>query len=463
MSRIMRYTEVSRRKGGIMLHRALGMPWLLTFAVVAGSAASVRADVADALREIAQPIEKVEDVTPLLEKIKDRRHVLLGEASHGTHEYYVWRAGISRMLIEKGRANFIAVEGDWDAARHVHRYITHHEDAADSAREALANFTRWPGWLWANEEMVELVEWMREYNEERDAEKRVGFYGIDIYGYERSLEQGPGKAGALDEALKEKMAEGFSCLARYAGDPQAYVMATAREGVDCSTSIRELVETLREDAESWRERDRAQFLNIKQHAMVVKSAEAHFRTAIRQDAESWNVRARHFFDTYRRLIDFYGEDEARGIVWAHNTHIGDARATQMGDMGMLNIGQLARQHYGQDHVAAIGFGTVRGTVIAALQWEGPRQTMTIPDPIAGTLEAAFDQIERDQAMFWMEDAKEKEAFSRRLGHRAVGVTYNPRQERQGNFVPTVWPERYDAFIFFRETKALSPLAEKGGD
>ncbi len=443
-----------------MLHRAPGMFWLMTVAVVFSSAVSLRADVAEALREIARPIETVDDLTPLLEKVKDRRHVLLGEASHGTHEYYLWRAGISRMLIEKGRANFIAVEGDWDAARHVHRYVTHHEDAADSAREALAKFTRWPAWLWANEEMVELVEWMREYNEQRDAGKRIGFYGIDIYGYERSLEQGPGKAGALDEALVEKMKEGFSCLARYAGDPQSYVLAVMREGVDCSRSIRELVETLRENAASWRERDHAQFLNVKQHAMVVKSAEAHFRTAVRQDAESWNVRARHFFDTYRRLIEFYGGDEARGIVWAHNTHIGDARATQMGDMGMLNLGQLARQHYGRDDVAAIGFGTVRGTVIAAPRWEGERQTMTIPDPVAGTLEAAFDRIARDRALFWLEDAKEKEVLSRRIGHRAVGVTYDPRRERQGNFVPTLWPERYDAFVFFRETKALSPFDRK---
>ncbi len=439
-----------------MLHRAAGMSLLVTVAVVLGASASFRADVADALREIARPIEKVDDLAPMLKKLEDRRHVLLGEASHGTREYYLWRAAISRMLIEEGRANFIAVEGDWDAALHVHRYVTHHEEAAGSAREALEKFTRWPSWLWANEEMIDLVEWLREFNAEREGDDRVGFFGIDIYGYEASLQEGPKKAGLLDEALTDAVEEGFSCFAPYAGDPQSYALAVAREGVDCSGGIDRALETLREDSETWREKDREKYLFVKQHVMVVRSAEAHFRAAIRQDAESWNVRAHHFFETYRRLIDYYGE-EARGIVWAHNTHIGDARATRMGDMGMVNIGQLARRHYGAEHVAAIGFGTVRGTVIAALQWDGERQTMTIPDPLPGTLEAAFDRINQSKAMFWMEEAGEKEALSHRIGHRAVGVTYNPRHEAQGNFVPTLWPERYDAFIFFRETEALRAL------
>lgn len=438
-------------------------PWffrLLTavFMLCSLTACAEGAKAADELASIAHPVEKASDLDPFVEQAGDRRLVLLGEATHGTKEFYEWRAEITRRLITEKNFSFIAVEGDWNAFVPANRYIKNLPGAPASAADALDRMERWPEWMWQNAVMKDFLEWLRTHNDDMDEGRKVGIYGMDIYGAAASLEKAPGYLEALDPDGARDLEADLDCFAPYAGNPRSYITDMTQGRVDCSDGLSRSLGMLAENKDAFREKDPKAWLHAKQNTAVVFRAEKHYRMMTNRDFSSWNARARNFYETVERLMEYYGSD-ARGIAWAHNTHMGDARATgtdPASDTVMENIGMHARKAMGRENVFILGFGTHRGTVSAARMWEGSREEMTVPEAAPGSLEDILNRTGIRSALFFSDETKAIGFSEDPIGHRAIGVTYDPEDER-GNYVPTLWPERYDAFFFIDKTGALAPL------
>jgi erythromycin esterase len=407
------------------------------------------------LRAFGKPLRGSESLDPLMERIDDARLVLLGEASHGTSDYYVWRHRISRRLVEEKGYQFIAVEGDWPDGYEINRYVKRLTGAGASAREVVYAFDRWPTRMWANWETVALAEWLRRHNENRPLEERVGFYGLDVYSLWESIEA---VLRHVEEAHPEHAAsvrEAYACFQPFARDAQEYAWHTRLAPDDCREEVVEVLLTLLRSRREAPEDAEAHF-NAEQNARVAIGAERYYRAMVRGDGESWNVRDIHMMDTLDRLMDRYGPD-AKGIVWAHNTHIGDARATDMADAGMLNIGQLARERYGEEQVVLVGFGGYEGSVVAGRAWGAPMERMKVPAAREGSWEELMHRSSPNSTLLISQDFGEGDGFLAPFGHRAIGVVYNPERERHGNYVPSYMMRRYDAFLYFESTRALHPL------
>jgi erythromycin esterase len=402
----------------------------------------------------AIPLKGKQDLQPLLDHIGHARVVLLGEASHGTSEYYSWRAEISKRLLSKYGFNCIAVEGDWPSCQSVNSYIKQYPNSATSAIEALYQFQRWPRWMWANQETANLVEWLTAFNKKRNHGKKVGFYGIDVYSMNRSLH------AVLDyarEALPEQYDElhaAYGCLLPYGDDHNSYIRHTL-SGSNCEQQAASALELLLAHAAQLQSRDENAFFDALQNAHVVASAERHYRAMADPAIDSWNARVDHMKATITRLLDHYGPD-GRIIVWAHNTHIGDARATDMADAGMKNIGWLTRERFGHDDVAAVGFATYSGSVLAGRAWGANVEKMIVPPAIEGSIEHELNALGHDMLLLLFKGDTFPAKVRERRGHRAKGVVYHPEAERN-NYVPTILAQRYDALIFLAETSALTPL------
>ena len=395
-----------------------------------------------------------EDLDALLDDIGDARFVLLGEASHGTSEFYSWRARISKRLMEEKGFNFIAVEGDWPDCYRINRYVKNYQDAGQSAREVVDTFNRWPTWMWANWEVIALAEWMRQYNQDHP-QHQVGFYGLDVYSLWESMRAIVDYLQNKDPELAELAKTAYRCFEPYAEDVQAYAWSTRMVPESCEDEVIDLLNELRQKAPIYQSDPETSF-NADQNALVMVNAERYYRAMVRSDQNSWNVRDIHMADTLDRLIDFHG-DNTKAIVWAHNTHVGDARYTDMGASGMMNIGQLVRQRKGEDKVFLNGFGTHHGTVIAGKEWDARMEVMGVPDAVEGSWEDILHQTGQEAFYLPLKEARGSTDFEEERGHRAIGVVYDPEFERYGNYVPTILPRRYDGFIFINETEALHPL------
>jgi erythromycin esterase-like protein len=349
------------------------------------------------------------------------------------------------------------VEGDWASLLPLDRYVRDRPGAPASAHEALLQIERWPQWIWANREMEALGEWLRAFNRGRPVERRVGIHGIDLYAIWESLD-------AVEAFYRTHLPESaarvrqlYRFLRSFGGEYKAYadyVRRTRRSArAEVAWVARELAARYRYAARAERER----LFDALQHAKVVESGERYLRSMARSGPHSWNARAEHFERSLARLLDLYGPG-SRAIVWAHNTHVGDARATDMARSGEVNVGQLVRERYGPDAVFILGFGMATGSVLAARTWEGRRHTMQTPLPRPDSLEAALLANGDDDRMLILDPASPAAATLRRtLPHRAIGVVYAPQRDRSANYVPTRLAERYDAFVFIPYTHALSPL------
>jgi len=408
----------------------------------------------DQVRARSSPLERPEDLDPLLERIGSAHYVLLGEASHGTADYYNWRAEISkRLILEKG-FSFIAVEGDWPDCYRVNRFIKGFPDSGSSAREVLHAFQRWPTWMWANEEVVALVQWLRRHNE-RHPERKVGFYGLDVYSLWDSLYAVMSYLQRSDPSALSAARRAYHCFEPYGEDVQDYARATAFVPTSCEDEVIHLLQELRRRPPEYPGDGREAYFQAEQNALVVKNAEAYYRAMVRGGPESWNIRDRHMAETLERLMKHHGP-EAKGIVWEHNTHIGDARFTDMADDDMVNIGQLVRERHAGDGGGLVGFGSYQGSVIAGKSWEAPLARMTVPPARAGSWEDVLHRAGAEDRLLLFEEEAPAEMLETR-GHRAIGVVYRPAYEHLGNYVPTVLPRRYDAFLYIDDTEALHPL------
>lgn len=401
------------------------------------------------LRKGVHRLDFEDSINPLIEKISKSKVVMLGEATHGTEEFYRVRRRISQKLIEEHNFNFIAVEGDWPSCFSVNQFIK--GDSKTSALKILENFKRWPRWMWANEQTRQLMEWMKD--------RKVGFYGLDIYSFNESLERIKETSKDLDPDDAAEILNTYACLDKFEGDEMSYAQAVTKGNTDCDKHIlknlRHILRLRLRDT-SLKEED---LLDLQQNAKILKNAEGYYRAMLEGGAESWNLRDEHMMETLERLLNFYGS-ESKAIVWAHNTHIGDYHATDMLKGGYINLGGLARERYGIENVSLVGFGTYEGEVLAGRAWGAPPEKTKVPPAKSGSFESDFHQMtkEIDAKDFYLLLNGEEE-FEKAKDHRAIGVVYQTQFEAQGrNYVPTELSNRYDAFIFLDKTTALRPLS-----
>lgn len=403
-----------------------------------------------------------DDYNELMTVIGDASVVLLGESTHGSHEFYRERAHISRRLIAEKGFNAIAAEADWPDAYQVNRYVKGEGDSM-AANEALAGFARFPTWMWRNTDILELAGWLREHNDNqgRDSEK-AGFFGLDLYSLYASVREVIRYLESVDPEAAQKAKARYGCFDHYDSINEYGYLAS----LDLSASCQQEVLAQMGDMHKRRVKYREAACNIpddhfdaEQNARVVKNAEAYYRSMYFGNVVSWNLRDSHMAESLEQLINHLEKTcgRAKLIVWAHNSHIGDARATDMGRFGELNIGQLARQKYGA-RVFNIGFSTYDGTVTAASQWDGPAERKTIQPGLPGSYERLFHDT--GVPNFWLnlrDNRRVAEALSIERLERAIGVIYQPRTERQSHYFHAVMPDQFDAVIHFDHTRAVEPL------
>ncbi len=396
----------------------------------------------------------IKSLDAMFREIEGRHLVMLGEASHGTHEYYTWRSSISKKLIEDEGFRFIAVEGDWPDCYLINRYVKGYKDAGESISDVLKKFDRWPTWMWSNWEVAAFAEWLRQYNLALPVEKRVGFYGLDVYSLWDSMKAMIEYLQNEDPATAESVKKALTCFEPFNENEQMYARYSLRNA-GCRDEVVAMLKEIRKKA-LFLDGDREAAFNTEQNAWIAVNAEKYYSSMIGFDHESWNIRDTHMMDTLNRLMQFHGEG-TKGIIWAHNTHIGDARATSMSRAGMVNIGQLGREHYGEDDVYLVGFASYAGTVIAGSQWGAPMQEMDVPEAKNDSIEDRLHRA-RGSNVFLVFDEEKDDIYLQRINHRAIGVVYNPENERYGNYVPSLLAMRYDTLIYLDETRALHPVS-----
>ncbi len=399
------------------------------------------------------PLDTSADLAGLIEDMAGRRVVMLGEASHGTHEYYTWRAAIAQKLIVDQGFGFVAVEGDWPDCYKINRYVKGYADAGDDIEKVLKGFDRWPTWMWANWEIASFAQWLREYNKGLPADKKIGFYGLDVYSLWDSIKVMMSYLEKEDIQAAKSVKKAVLCFEPFNEDERTYARYTLTDQ-GCREEVLALLQEIRMKAQ-FLDGDREAGFNAEQNALIAVNAEKYYRNMLGFDNESWNVRDRHMMETLDRLLKFHGEN-AKGIVWEHNTHIGDARATNMNKAGMVNIGQLARKEYGEENVYLVGFSCYAGTVIAGQEWGAPMEVMEVPQARPGSIEAVLHK-ENAGRCYILFSEEEYGLYRTAIPHRAIGVVYDPLREKYGNYVPSILSRRYNALIFFDETKALHPL------
>lgn len=404
----------------------------------------------------AEPFPTIEDadLLGLLERIGDSRLVLIGEASHGTSEFYRMRARISRELIEKMGFTIVAAEADWPDAKVIDNHVR-------QLGHPLTNeppFGRFPTWMWRNEEVRAFVDWLAEHNDRSDSPaQRVGFFGLDLYSLYSSVEA---VLRYLDEADPEAARVArvrYGCLTPYEGDPASYGYAALTRGYRlCEDPVVRILEDLLRKRLDLMGRDPERFVDAVQNAQLVVDAERYYRTMYYAGAASWNLRDQHMFDTLRTLLDWRGGD-SKAVVWAHNSHLGDASATEMSARGEHNVGQLCRQTFGQD-AYLIGFGTHEGTVAAATDWNAPMEIKTVQPAHARSYERVCHDTDVPRFLLPLHrSSTSREELMRERLERAIGVIYRPRTELASHYFQAILPRQFDEYIWFDRSEAVTPL------
>jgi erythromycin esterase-like protein len=421
--------------------------------------------VTNAIREGAQPLSgESHDYDSLLALVGDGPLCLIGEATHGTHEFYRERAEITKRLIKEKGFTAVAVEADWPDAFRVNRYVRGISDDTN-ADEALSGFKRFPTWMWRNTVVLNFVEWLRDYNSSLPpTAPRVGFYGLDLYSLYTSIEAVLNYLAKVDPEAAKRARYRYSCFEHFNEDTQAYGYAANFGLTDtCEREVIEQLIELRRRAAEYASRDgrvaQDEFFFVEQNARLVLNAERYYRTMFLGRVESWNLRDQHMAETLDALITHltHQGEPAKVAVWEHNSHLGDARATYMADYGELNVGQLVRQRYGREAIL-VGFTTYKGTVTAASNWDGPAERKRVRPALAGSYEALLHET---LACDFFLPLRINESLSQALLgpqlERAIGVIYLPKTERQSHYFDARLSQQFDSVIHLDETRALEPL------
>ncbi|CAH0346400.1 erythromycin esterase family protein [Bacillus sp. CECT 9360] len=410
--------------------------------------------LAENIKDHSVPFENRDDLDTLVNQIGDAKIVLLGEASHGTSEFYEVRAELSKKLIQEKGFSIIAVEGDWPASQKLNRYIKGYDTDSNSAEEVLRSFNRWPTWMWANQEIAQFVEWLKEHNNTQPDGQKTGFYGIDVYSLWESMDEVIRHLEKINSPDLPLARKAFTCFEAFNRNHEKYAIASAVYSEGCVEEVTNLLNRINQNR-NLHQYEEENGLDLKINALVTANAERYYSTMILNDESSWNIRDLHMVEALNEVMDFHGP-EAKVIVWEHNTHVGDARATDMADNGLINVGQVVREQNRPEDVYVVGFGTHSGTVIAAEQWGVEFEEKIVPKAQLDSWEDVLHRSGAYDKMIFFND-ENRHLFSSRIGHRAIGVVYNPEYEHLGNYVPSVISERYDAFIFINESRALKPL------
>ena len=419
----------------------------------------------DLVRQSAHPLTgSAQDYDPLMDLIGDARFVLIGEASHGTHEFYRERAEITKRLIQEKGFTAVAVEADWPDAYRVNRYVRGSNDDATSG-EALLGLQQFPTWMWRNTDVLSFVTWLRHYNDAlpQDAAK-IGFYGLDLYSMHASIEAVLGYLDKIDPEAAKRARYRYSCFQHFGEDTQAYGYAASfglAESCE-DEAVNQLMELQRRTTEYAQQDGQVaeeEFFFAEQNARLVKNAEEYYRSMFRRRVSSWNLRDRHMAETLEQLfvhLDKPGTP-AKIVVWAHNSHLGDARATDMGDAGELNVGQLVRERYGRDAVL-VGFSTYTGTVTAASDWGASAELKRVRPALPESYEALFHNTGLPRFLLNLRDGGQLiPALREPRLERAIGVIYRPESERISHYFYARLPDQFDAVIHFDETRGVEPL------
>ncbi len=395
------------------------------------------------------------DLAPLMQRVGDARIVLLGEATHGTSEFYRMRARISRELIERKGFSFLAIEGDWPDAARIDHYVRHKEYQPS---EWVA-FARFPVWMWRNREVQEFVDWLRARNARVDPVKRVAFHGLDLYSLYNSIRSVLEYLDSVDPRTAGVARLRYGCLTPWQADPATYGQAALTGSYQtCEHEVTSMLADLMQKRRAYAEHDGERFLDAVQNARLVANAEQYYRTMYYGSRSSWNLRDSHMFETLKNLLKFHGPN-SKAIVWAHNSHVGDSAATEMSRRDEYNIGHLCRQEFGSASYS-IGFGTDRGTVAAASNWDEPMQVKSVRPALSGSYERLCH--ETGDRGFLLPLGRSAPAaliaglMQSRL-ERAIGVIYRPESELQSHYFEAVLPRQFDEYIWFDESSAVTPL------
>lgn len=429
----------------------------------------VTAALVDTLRTAARPLAgSARDYDALLALIGDARFVLIGEASHGTHEFYAERAAITERLITEKGFTAVAVEADWPDAYRVNRYVRGMPQDAD-ADAALGGFKRFPTWMWRNTVVRDFVEWLHVHNAglPGDAAK-AGFYGLDLYSLYTSIEAVIAYLDNVDPAAAARARYRYGCLEHFGEDSQRYGYAASYDlSASCEEEVVSQLVDLQRRADIYAHLDgrvaEDEYFYAEQNARLAKNAEQYYRTMFHGRVSSWNLRDRHMADTLDALVahlDRFG-GRTKVVVWAHNSHLGDARATQMGDAGEWNVGQLMRERHAAETVL-IGLTTHRGTVTAASDWDGPAERKRVRPGLPGSIEALFHETGLPRFYLPLRREGDVADLRERRIERAIGVIYRPETERISHYFNARLPEQFDAVLHFDETRALEPLEPTAG-
>jgi protein-L-isoaspartate(D-aspartate) O-methyltransferase len=399
----------------------------------------------------------------LLERIGDSRLVLMGEASHGTAEFYDMRARITRELIEKKGFDIVAVEADWPDAAMIDYFIRGY---GHKPRLKNRPFSDFPSWMWANHSVLAFTHWLKEYNHAFDsAEDAVGFYGLDLYNMFGSMKAVLDYLQDVDPEMAEVARCSYACLMPWANDPSLYSRdMQSGQYRGCEDEVSAVWGDLQKNREFYRETesaaDRQQYFSAEQNARLVRNAERYYRTMNDARNDSWNQRDQNMLETLLAILDYRGQT-SKAVVWAHNSHIGDARATDMRFRDQFNLGQLARETFG-DNAYLIGFGTDHGTVAAASEWGGAMKVMQVRPSHIDSYERLFHDVKADKFLLPLrhpiQDIVRKELLEKRL-QRAIGSTYDPEEELKKHYFYASLPRQFDEYIWFDETRAVKPLAD----
>lgn len=407
----------------------------------------------------AEPFTSI-DSAPLgrlLHDIGDARVVLIGEASHGTSEFYCMRQRITQALIRRHNFSIVAAEADWPDAEHIDAYVRHRGPKQDGSSDP---FGRFPTWMWRNHEVLEFMEWLRAYNDHQNSTRqKVGFYGLDLYSLYTSIQEVVNYLNTVDPELAELAQNRYECLEPFEKDPQQYARAvTTSQYEDCEEDVVQMLGSLFQNRLRYTSRDGDRFFNALQNARVVKGAEQYYRHMFYGSTNTWNLRDEHMFETLRSLLEFKGP-QSRAVVWAHNSHIGRAGATYMAKRDQTNLGELARQKFG-DAAYLIGFGTDHGTVAAASGWDRPVEIQNVRPAPPETYEHLFHTSSHKQFFLHLRrPAHEalREALKGPQLERAIGVIYRPETELQSHYFEADLPEQFDEYIWIDESRAVRPF------
>jgi erythromycin esterase-like protein len=415
------------------------------------------------IRQNAHKIQgQSDDYDPLVELAGDAQIVLLGEATHGTLEFYRERALITKRLMTEYGFNAVAIEGDWPDAYRVNQYVK--GDLEDiSASQALDGFKRFPTWMWCNREVLEFVEWLHDFNLPRGVDSQAGFYGLDLYSLHASMDAVIKYLNRKDPEAAQRARRRYACFDHFGINPQNYAYATAFSGAEsCEQDVILQLHELRGSEADYLQRNGRlaadEYFFAEQNAKLVKNVERYYRLMFNRDVSSWNLRDRHMVDTLEALDKHLTKlsGAARIVVWAHNSHVGDARATEMGTRGEFNIGQLVRDQYGKLAVN-VGFTTYSGTVTAASDWDEPGQRKRVRAALPGSLESLLHDADLPAFLLKLNHQALRDELHRPRLERAIGVVYRPDTERLSHYFVASLSAQFDAVIHFDETHAVEPL------